>query len=132
MELINGADVGGLHHLSMLSTFGAKWLIPRLLAFQLAHPQVALHFVPCVQGCEFYRADLDCSVLFGDGHWPRAGADRTTRQRGPTIAAPDTPKPGRSTRRSQASGNGFWPNASKFKKKPLRRNLRESLQLLKI
>ena len=117
MELITGADVEGLHHLSMLSTFSAKWLIPRLPAFQLAHPQVALHFVPCVQGYDFHRVDLDCSILFGDGHWPRAGADGTTRQRRPTIAVPDPPKLGRSTRRSQASGTGFWPNASKFKQK---------------
>ena len=75
LELITSADGGGTLHVSTLPTFGAKCLIPRLPEFQAAHPQIALHFVPYVQGYDFARADLDCSILFGDGHWPGAMAD---------------------------------------------------------
>ena len=75
LELIASADGGGALNLSMLPTFGAKWLIPRLPDFQRAHPQIALHFVPYMQGYDFQRSDLDCSILFGDGHWPGAVAD---------------------------------------------------------
>ena len=75
LELITSGDGGGSLNLSTLPTFGAKWLIPRLPAFQAAYPQIALHFVPYVQGYDFHRADLDCSILFGDGHWPGAVAD---------------------------------------------------------
>ena len=88
VELITGADGGGSLHLSMLPTFGAKWLIPRLPAFQLAHPQVALHFVPYVQGYDFHRADLDCSILFGDGHWPGVKAHYLTGREQVLIAPP--------------------------------------------
>jgi len=75
LELITSGDGGGALNISALPTFGAKWLIPRLPLFQQAHPQIALHFVPYVQGYDFHRADLDCSILFGDGHWPGAVAD---------------------------------------------------------
>lgn len=75
LELITGADGGGALHVSTLPTFGAKCLIPRLPDFLAAHPQIALHFVPYVHGYDFSRADLDCSILFGDGHWPGAIAD---------------------------------------------------------
>lgn len=75
LDLITSNDGGGSLNLSTLPTFGAKWLIPRLPAFQATHPQLSLHFVPYVQGYDFHRVDLDCSILFGNGHWPGAIAD---------------------------------------------------------
>ncbi len=74
LDLITSDDGGGALHLSSLPTFGAKWLIPRLPQFQLQHPQITLHFVPYVHGYDFARPELDCSILFGDGHWPGAHA----------------------------------------------------------
>ncbi len=74
LELITSGDGGGALHLSTLPTFGAKWLIPRLPQFQQRHPQITLHFVPYVHGYDFARPELDCSILFGDGHWPGARA----------------------------------------------------------
>ncbi|GKS96114.1 LysR substrate-binding domain-containing protein [Acidovorax sp. SUPP2825] len=74
LELITSSDGGGALHLSALPTFAAKWLIPRLPQFQQQHPQITLHFVPFVHGYDFANPDLDCSILFGDGHWPGARA----------------------------------------------------------
>jgi LysR family transcriptional regulator, glycine cleavage system transcriptional activator len=88
LDLITSGDGGGALHVSTLPTFGAKWLIPRLPAFQHKHPQVALHFVPYVHGYDFHRADLDCSILFGDGHWPGARADYLTGRQVMLIAPP--------------------------------------------
>ncbi len=88
LELITSGDGGGALHLSTLPTFGAKWLIPRLPSFQREHPQIALNFVPYVQGYDFHRADLDCSILFGDGHWPGAAAVYLTGREVVLIAPP--------------------------------------------
>jgi LysR family glycine cleavage system transcriptional activator len=74
LELVTSDDGVGSLRLSSLPTFAAKWLIPRLPEFQRLHPQVVLDFVPYVQGYDFERPDLDCSILFGDGHWPAAKA----------------------------------------------------------
>ena len=49
---------------------------------------VALHLVPYVQGYDFYRADLDCSILFGDGHWPGVKAHYLTGREQVLIAPP--------------------------------------------
>ena len=78
LELITSDDGGGALHLSSLPTFAAKWLIPRLPQFQLQHPQVTLHFVPYVHSYNFERPELDCAILFGDGHWPGAHAHYIT------------------------------------------------------
>ena len=88
LELITSADGGGALHLSTLPTFGAKCLIPRLPAFQKLHPQIALHFVPYVQGYDFSRADLDCSILFGDGNWPDTVAEYIAGHEMALIAPP--------------------------------------------
>ena len=88
LDLITSADGGGALHLSTLPTFGAKCLIPRLPAFQREHPQIALHFVPYVQGYDFHREDLDCSILFGDGHWPGAVATYLAGREVMLIAPP--------------------------------------------
>ena len=91
LALITDTDGGGALHLSMLPTFGTKWLIPRLPDFQQLHPHIALHFVPYVQAYDFHRPDLDCSILFGEGHWPGAVAHyligRETVLIAPPIAA---------------------------------------------
>lgn len=91
LDLVASADGGGALHVSCLPTFGAKWLIPRLPQFQREHPQITLHFVPYVQGYDFQRADLDCSILFGKGHWPGATADYLTG-RDVILIAPPAPK----------------------------------------
>jgi LysR family glycine cleavage system transcriptional activator len=91
LELITSGDGGGALHLSSLPTFGAKCLIPRLPAFQMLHPQIALHFVPYVQGYDFTRADLDCSILFGDGNWPGTVAEYIAGHEMALIAPPSPP-----------------------------------------
>jgi DNA-binding transcriptional LysR family regulator len=78
LELVTSDDGVGSLRLSSLPTFAAKWLIPQLPQFQRQHPHVVLDFVPHVQGYDFERPDLDCSILFGDGHWPAAKAHYLT------------------------------------------------------
>ena len=91
LELITSGDGGGALHVSTLPTYGAKCLIPRLPAFQKLHPQIALHFVPYVQGYDFTRADLDCSILFGDGNWPGARAEYIAGHEMALITPPASP-----------------------------------------
>ncbi len=93
LDVITSGDGGGALHISCLPTFAAKWLIPRLPDFQKQHPQIALHFVPFAQGYTFDRADLDCSILFGQGHWPGAVAQYITGREVMLIAPPSPPAP---------------------------------------
>ena len=72
LDLIGSGDGLGMVHVSALPTIAAQWLVPRLPRFQALHPQITLRFVPHAEGYDFTRTDLDCSILFGDGHWPGA------------------------------------------------------------
>ena len=92
LDVMSSPIDGGVLHLSVLPTFGAKWLIPRLPAFQAAHPKVLLQFVPYVQGYDFTRADLDCAIRYGEGNWPGAVSEYVIG-RDMTLIAPK-PKPG--------------------------------------
>jgi len=75
LDFMTSPAEGGVLHLSALPTFASKWLIPRLPAFQAAHPKVLIQFVPYVQGYDFTRPDLDCAVRYGTGPWAGAAAD---------------------------------------------------------
>jgi LysR family transcriptional regulator, glycine cleavage system transcriptional activator len=91
LDVITSGDGGGALHISCLPTFAAKWLIPRLPDFQKQHPQIALNFVPFAQGYTFERADLDGSILFGQGHWAGAVAHYLVG-REVMLIAPPAPK----------------------------------------
>jgi DNA-binding transcriptional LysR family regulator len=88
LDLMSGPPDDGVLHLSVLPTFGAKWLIPRLPAFQAAHPRALLQFVPYVQGYDFARPDLDCAIRYGEGPWPGSIAEPVTGREMALIAAP--------------------------------------------
>ncbi|TWO73343.1 LysR family transcriptional regulator [Caenimonas sedimenti] len=100
LEAMASHDGGGMLHLSALPTFSAKALIPRLPSFQKLHPQIALHFVPYTQGYDFSRKDLDCSILYGVGHWPGATATYLAG-REVTLIAPPAPLLARKLRKPQ-------------------------------
>lgn len=88
LDLMSGPPDAGVLHLSVLPTFSAKWLIPRLPAFQAAHPRAVLQFVPYVQGYDFSRPDLDCAIRYGEGPWPGTVAEPVTGREMTLIAAP--------------------------------------------
>lgn len=88
IDLMSNPLGDGSLHLASLPTFGAKWLIPRLPAFQAQHPRITLHFLPYVDGYQFNRADLDCAVRYGSGEWSDAESVYVTGRRMLLIAPP--------------------------------------------
>jgi LysR family transcriptional regulator, glycine cleavage system transcriptional activator len=89
VQLLSHGGRGGALNIAALPTFGAKWLIPRLPAFQRAHPEVTLNFLPHSQGYDFSRPELDASIRFGEGVWPGAHADYIAGRDAIMIVAPD-------------------------------------------
>ena len=89
VQLLSHGGRGGTLNIAALPTFGAKWLIPRLPAFQRAHPDVTLNFLPHSQGYDFSRPELDASIRFGEGVWPGAQSDYILGRDAIVIVAPD-------------------------------------------
>lgn len=91
IELVTSPAAGWTLNVSSLPSFGAKWLMPRLPAFNAAHKKILLNFVPYLQGYDFSRTDLDCAIRYGDGRWPGAVAEYLMG-REMTLIAPPRPK----------------------------------------
>jgi len=60
--------------LSVLPSFAARWLVPRLGRFQQLHPDLRIHLSPSLALASFEGSELDLAVRFGRGHYPGLGA----------------------------------------------------------
>lgn len=64
---------GGLHRqvvtVAVVGTFAVGWLLPRLPAFQRAHPAIALRLLTNNNRVDLAAEGLDWAIRFGDGAW---------------------------------------------------------------
>ena len=60
---------------STLASLAAKWLLPRLSAFQEAHPGIDVRITTSTGLVEFASGDVDAAIRYGRGHWPGVRAD---------------------------------------------------------
>jgi len=58
--------------LSCEPTIAMKWLIPRLPAFQAAHPEIHLHLSAAGGPIDFAKAGIDLALRRDDFHWDKA------------------------------------------------------------
>ena len=56
--------------LSLIPTFGVKWLAPRLGRFWAAHPDIDLRLHHSIHLVDFARDEVDAAVRWGGGAWP--------------------------------------------------------------
>ena len=61
---------------SVLPSFAAGWLVPRLGGFRRAHPNIDLRIDPEPDLVDFARGDVDVGVRYGRGDYPGLRADR--------------------------------------------------------
>jgi LysR family transcriptional regulator, glycine cleavage system transcriptional activator len=60
---------------STLASLAAKWLLPRLTAFQEAHPGLDVRITTSTALVDFKNGDVDAAIRYGRGHWPGVRAD---------------------------------------------------------
>ena len=60
---------------STLASLAAKWLLPRLTAFQEAHPGIDVRITTSTSLVDFQRDDVDAAIRYGRGQWPGLRAD---------------------------------------------------------
>src|SRR4030088_1456836 len=63
---------------STLASLAAKWLLPRLSAFQEAHPGIDVRVTTSTGLVDFKSGDVDAAIRYGRGHWPGVRADWLT------------------------------------------------------
>lgn len=60
----------GVLSITTLQSLATQWLAPRLGAFQLAHPQIAVRLDTSGQLVDLMRSPFDVALRSGSGHWP--------------------------------------------------------------
>ncbi|CAN5528054.1 transcriptional regulator GcvA [soil metagenome] len=63
---------------STLASMAAKWLLPRLPAFQQAHPDIDVRITTSTGLVDFNAGDVDAAIRYGRGRWPGLRADWLT------------------------------------------------------
>lgn len=61
--------------ISTLASLAAKWLLPRMTAFQEAHPGIDLRITTSSALVNFRSGDVDAAIRYGRGQWPELRAD---------------------------------------------------------
>ena len=61
--------------ISTLASLAAKWLLPRLTAFQEAHPGIDVRITTSTGLVDFKNGDVDAAIRYGRGHWPGLRAE---------------------------------------------------------
>lgn len=69
-------DPSGPLTVSVLPSFAARWLVPRLGRFRRAHPEIDLRIDPAAEMVDFGRGDVDVGIRYGRGDYPGLRADR--------------------------------------------------------
>jgi LysR family glycine cleavage system transcriptional activator len=60
---------------STLASLAAKWLLPRLTAFQAAHPGIDVRITTSTALVDFKNGGVDAAIRYGRGQWPGLRAD---------------------------------------------------------
>ena len=60
---------------STLASLAAKWLLPRLSAFQEAHPGIDVRITTSTALVDFKGGDVDAAIRYGRGQWAGLRAD---------------------------------------------------------
>jgi LysR family glycine cleavage system transcriptional activator len=74
--------------LSVIPSFGAKWLVSRLARFAHRHPEIELRFTAEDRNVDFSREDVDMGIRYGRGSWPGLHATRLMRQEVFPVCSP--------------------------------------------
>lgn len=65
----------GVLAVSTTASLAAKWLVPRVAAFQDAHPGIEVRISTSAHLVDFQREAIDLAVRYGRGLWPGLRAD---------------------------------------------------------
>lgn len=69
-ERLMARDRGGALTASVLPSFAAKWLVPRLGRFREAYPDIDVRLSTDLSLSDFNRADVDVAIRYGQGDYP--------------------------------------------------------------
>lgn len=80
---------GGILRLSVLPSFGTRWLIPRMPEFFARHPGISVNFISQLPAnFDLARQAFDVAITFGTPHWPGTDVHQLMGEELIPVAAP--------------------------------------------
>ena len=73
---------------SIMPSFAAKWLMPRLRRFRERHPDIDVRISASSQLTDFAREDVDICIRYGRGVWPDVDIELLMRESMFPVASP--------------------------------------------
>jgi LysR family glycine cleavage system transcriptional activator len=73
---------------SLLPSFAANWLVPRLSRFTGAHPEIDLVLDPTLRLADLGSDEADVAIRYGDGSWSDADCRLLMMERLTPVASP--------------------------------------------
>jgi LysR family transcriptional regulator, glycine cleavage system transcriptional activator len=70
VDTISTAGRSGVLTVSVAPSFASKWLLPRLDAFQAAHPDIDVRVFASMQLVDFASGEADLAIRYGAGRYP--------------------------------------------------------------
>jgi LysR family glycine cleavage system transcriptional activator len=74
--------------ISVLPSFAAKWLLPRLSAFMAEHPDIALTLDANISVVNLHNTGIDLAFRYGPGQWPGVQAERLMGEEMLAVCSP--------------------------------------------
>lgn len=74
-ERLTSRTLAGPLRITVLPSFAAKWLMPRLSRFHAAHPEIELDLVSTEESWDFSSKHFDLGIRLGHGRWSGLQAD---------------------------------------------------------
>lgn len=74
-ERLTNRSAAGSLRVTVLPSFAAKWLMPRLSRFHAAHPDIELDLVSTEDSWDFSNKHFDLGIRLGNGRWAGLQAD---------------------------------------------------------
>lgn len=84
-------DSDGVLTVSTTASLATKWLVPRVAAFQEAHPGVEVRITTSASLVDFTRDDVDMAVRYGRGHWAGLHAEWLMAENIFPVCSPSLP-----------------------------------------
>ena len=78
VEVVTQDSSEGVLNISMMPSFLQKWLMPRLVGFYSAQPNIDLRINADNAMVDFDQSDMHAAVRFGSGKWPGLKAQKLT------------------------------------------------------
>src|SRR5690606_14082441 len=69
-QRLEAGDRQGILTVSVIPSFAARWLVPRLGRFREAHPEIDLRLAATLANVDFTRDDVDVGIRYGAGRYP--------------------------------------------------------------